>query len=142
MKVKELMQDFLEVDADMNVSRLARWLEEKHTSSALVTRNGKVVGVVTERDIVKKIVAAGKDPNASTVGQIMNAPVITIRADADILEATDMMDRKIIRRLAVVDDAGKIIGKITARNVSRSYKYILGSGIASNSDNYSRPSFD
>jgi CBS domain-containing protein len=138
MKVRELMQDFLEVSADTNVCRLAKKLEKKHTSSALVKQDGKIMGIVTERDIVNKIVAKCKDPNVSTAAEIMNTPVITISADADILDATDLMDRKIIRRLAVVDSNGTIIGKITARSVAKNYRYLLGRGLASKQEDYVR----
>jgi CBS domain-containing protein len=138
MKVRELMQDFLEVSAETNVCRLAKKLEEKHTSSALVKRDGKVIGIVTERDIVNKIVANCQDPNVSTAADIMNTPVITISADADILDATNLMDRKIIRRLAVVDGTGRIIGKITARNVTKNYRYLLGRSLASKQEEYVR----
>ncbi|MFH1182023.1 MAG: CBS domain-containing protein [Candidatus Woesearchaeota archaeon] len=138
MKVRDLMQDFLEVDADTSVCRLAKKMEEKHTSSALVTRNGTIVGIVTEKDIVKKVVANCKDSLAINVFEIMNSPVITISADADILEATDLMDRKVIRRLAVVDSSGKIIGKITARNVARNYRYLLGRKLTASQVQYTR----
>jgi CBS domain-containing protein len=138
MKVRELMQDFLEVGADLSVCGFAKRLEEKHTSSALVVQAGKNIGIATERDVVKKVVAACKDAQATTVKEIMTSPIITISADADVMEASEIMDRKIIRRLAVVDSTGKIIGKITARNIAKNYRYLLGRNFASKQEQYVR----
>ena len=125
MRVKDVMKEWVKVSHETTVTELAKTLEKHATGSALVVEGGSPLGVVTERDILRKVVAAGKDPAYVTVKRIMNSPVITIDAGEDVSKASEIMDKKMVRRLAVVSD-GKIIGKITTNIVSKNIKYIIG----------------
>lgn len=125
MRVKDVMKEWVKVSPETTVTELAKTLEKHATGSALVLKNGTPLGVVTERDILRKVVAAGKDPAYVTVKRIMNSPVITIDAGEDVSKASEIMDKKMVRRLAVVSD-GKIIGKITTNIVSKNIRYIIG----------------
>jgi len=126
MKVKELLKDFLELNFSTTVAEAAKMMEAKSTGSAMVKRENQIIGIITERDILKRIVAGGRDPNTTTIENIMSSPVITISEEASITEASELMDKNRIRRLAVVDNTGKIIGKITANIISRNFKYMIG----------------
>jgi signal-transduction protein with cAMP-binding, CBS, and nucleotidyltransferase domain len=140
MKVREIMHNFLELDYATSVTDAAQKMEEVHTGSALIKKKEKIVGIFTERDIMKKIVAKGKDIRRTMIGEIMSSPIITIDIDADVVEATELMNMRKIRRLAVVQE-GKIVGKITANTISRNFKYLLGKGIYSREQfpQYERP---
>ncbi len=129
MKVKDLMKEWVTVKPDTKVSELAKILDQHLTGSALVVDGNVPVGVVTERDILRKIVTNGKSPREIEVRRIMSSPVITIDAREDLTTASDLMDNKRIRRLAVVDN-GKVIGKITANIISRNFRYLWGRHIA------------
>jgi len=125
LRVKDVIKEWVRVSPETTITELAKILEKHATGSALVVGNGTPMGVVTERDILRKIVAAGKDPSYVTVKRIMSSPVISIDAGEDISKASEIMDRDRVRRLAVISD-GKIIGKITTNIVSKNIRYIIG----------------
>jgi CBS domain-containing protein len=76
------------------------------------------VGILTERDLMKKVVLEERDPKNTKVGEVMSRPLITIRSDASFGEATQLMQERKIRRLLVEED-GKIVGIITQRDLER-----------------------
>jgi len=124
MRVKEIMHGVTKIPFWSTVSEAARIMDEKSIGSVLIEENRRVIGIVTERDILRKIVAKGKNPDKVKVKDIMNDPIITIDANEDILEASKIMDEKRIRRLIVVEN-GQIVGKITANSISRNLKYMV-----------------
>lgn len=125
MKVKELLSKFYSVPYDFTVMECAKFMNEKRTASVLVKKENDFVGVITERDILRKIVAKGLDASKTFVHEIMSSPIITISQDAPIEEATAIMEEKDIRRVAVVDGNGKIIGKITSKRIAKNFSNIL-----------------
>ena len=124
MRVKEIMHHVVKISFWSSVSEAARLMDERSIGSVLIEENGRVIGIMTERDILRKIVAKGKNPDRVKVKEIMNDPVITIDANEDIFEASKIMDEKKIRRLVVVEN-GQIVGKITANSISRNLKYMI-----------------
>jgi len=125
MKVKELLSKFYSVPYDFSVMDAAKFMQEKRTASLLIEKDNNYIGVITERDILRKIVAKGLDASKTFVHQIMSSPIITISQDAPIEEATAIMEEKDIRRVAVVDEKGKIIGKITSKRIAKNFSNIL-----------------
>lgn len=76
----------------------------------VVDADNKPVGAVTDRDIATRIVACGKDGNSACAGDAMTSPVKTISTATSLYDATCMMEAEKIRRVIVVDDAGKLAG--------------------------------
>ena len=72
----------------------------------VIDTKDQIVGVVTDRDIVCRVVAEGKNPGAYTAETCMSGPVVTVRTDASIDEVVATMERHQIRRVPVVDEAG------------------------------------
>ncbi len=128
MKTKEIMKPVIKTSADSTVSNAAKIMDIKNIGSLPVEENGKLIGIITERDILRKIVAKGRNPEETPVRDIMSSPLITIGPEEDIEEANNVMIKHKIRRLAV-ESNGKIIGIITMRDVSNSLKYLLGKRI-------------
>ena len=124
MRVKEIMHHVMKIPFWSSISEAARMMDEKSIGSVLIEENGRVIGIMTERDILRKIVAKGKNPDKVKVKDIMNYPIETIDANEDIVDASKIMDEKRIRRLVVVEN-GKIVGKITANSISRNLKYMM-----------------
>jgi CBS domain-containing protein len=79
----------------------------------LVDGRGEPLGVVTDRDITVKVVAQGNDPSAVRLGTLVRRKQTVIREDAGILDATKLLSRRGVRRLPVVNRAGKLIGIIS-----------------------------
>jgi len=76
------------------------------------------IGVVTDRDIAVRIVAEGRDGNSCKAADIMSAPVVTVRADSSLADCCDTMERHQIRRVPVVDSAGRMCGIVSLADVA------------------------
>jgi CBS domain-containing protein len=83
----------------------------------VVDASGKLTGILTDRDIAIRAVAAGKDPKTTTVGDVMTPSVATISPSASVQEAVDLMHRHNIRRLPVVEGE-KAIGVVSLGDLS------------------------
>lgn len=125
MEVREVMHACTIVDGEQTVSEAAKVMEEHLASSVLVRENGLVRGIVTERDILRKLVAKNQNPDTTTVADIMSSPLLTIEDSASLYEASEVMDRNDIRRLVVVNE-GNIVGIVNTTTVSKNLRYLIG----------------
>jgi CBS domain-containing protein len=78
----------------------------------------QIIGVVTDRDIVCRVVAAGKNPMAYTAETCMSGPVVTVSADAPIEDVVATMEKHQIRRVPVVDERESCVGIISQADIS------------------------
>lgn len=83
-------------------------------------RNARPVGVVTDRDIAVRIVAEGRDISSARASDAMTSPVTTVREDASVDDVCTVMEREQIRRVVVVDSAGKVSGIVAQADIARS----------------------
>ena len=123
MLVNDIMHNATKLPSDTTVSEAAAMMEQKSIGSVLVEKNNKIIGIMTERDILKKIVAKGENSDVLRVKDIMSYPIITIDANESVVKASKKMDQHRIRRLVVTKN-GQIVGKVTANSISRSIKYL------------------
>jgi CBS domain-containing protein len=79
----------------------------------VVDDNNNLVGIITDRDIAVRAVAAGADPNNTMVGDFMTPSPVTVNPDTNVEDAADMMADVQVRRLPVVDDDGSLIGIVS-----------------------------
>lgn len=86
----------------------------------VVDADNRLIGVVTDRDIVCRAVAKGKNPSAMTAGDIMTEPVVCVTKDTQLPEIVAVMEEHQIRRVPVVDDEGRVIGIIAQADVAMS----------------------
>ncbi len=116
--VKEVMTTVVcTVRKNDSVHNLAKKLVEHGVGSAVVIENGTPVGIVTEKDMISKIVARNKVPSKVTVEEIMSQPVITINPNTSLREAARIMMKRGIRRLPVVNNSGELVGIITDNDI-------------------------
>ena len=92
--------------------------DQSYKGYAVVLKRGKPVGIVTERDLVNKVVAKNLDPAAISVNQIMSTPLITIDLEDDLLKASKVMQKHGIRKLVVEQD-DILYGILTATNIAQ-----------------------
>ena len=114
MKVKDLMTPkVIDIDREESVAVAARSLAH-YNVGVLPVRNeaGQLCGVVTDRDIVTRCLAAGRTPENTKVGQIMTAQVHSVQPDIDTSVAAHIMGKQQVRRLPVVEN-GKLCGMIS-----------------------------
>lgn len=115
-EVKHIMsQDVITIAPEASMAEAAAIMGEKHIGSLIATKYETPVGIVTERDLLSKVLALGKDPVEEKVEATMSYPLITIGPTAKIKEAAQMMIQK-KGRLAVFD-RGKLVGVITASDL-------------------------
>ena len=117
--VREIMTTkVITITEDKNMGEAAKMMGEKHIGSLIVVADSKPKGIVTERDLLSGILALGRDPAKTNVGEAMSWPLVTIPPDAPIKEAAQiMMKRK--GRLAVMEKE-KLIGIVSASDFIRS----------------------
>jgi len=135
MKVKDIMHSATRISASTTISKAAEIMDKKSIGSVLVEEYGNVIGIMTERDIMRKIVAKGKNPDYARAKEVMSRTMITIEANDDVLEASRIMGQSKTGWLIVVDK-GEIIGKVTAESISSSLKYALVSHPSRSQDDY------
>ena len=100
------------VDVEDTVQEAAEVMKKNDISAVIVTKKGDGVGIITERDIICKIVAENKNPKGMKVGKVMTSPLITVEPATSIDDAARIMRDRDIRRL-VVSDKNRIIGVIS-----------------------------
>jgi len=105
----------LTVAQNDTVVQAARAMTERRVGAATVLDGTQVIGVVTERDVLQKIVAAGGDPENIRVRDIMSSPARTIGANTTVAAAAAIMRKHHIRHLVVLDEHGALVGMIALR---------------------------
>jgi len=119
VNVKELMtRDPATLDPDSTCTEAATLMKDKDCGSLPVVKDGKLVGIVTDRDIVLRAVAARKDPAKIAVSQIMTAAPATVGPETTAADASKLMSAKQVRRLPVVDN-GRLVGATRGTTVPR-----------------------
>lgn len=120
VKVKEIMdKNVVTIDSSSSVSQAIEKMIQAKVWSLIVVRQDLPVGVVTDRDILRRCAAMGHYPDKVKVEEIMSSPIITIEPDATAGEAMRTLTNKDVRRLYVVE-GGKIIGRVTQTGLFRS----------------------
>jgi CBS domain-containing protein len=112
-----LEKDFLSMPGDTSLLQAAQQMKTSRHGFVIVSDSeGKPVGIVTEWDVISKVVAEGKDPMNVKLEELMTRNLITVDPNVGIDELSEFMTKKGIRRVLVVDD-GTVLGIITSRTV-------------------------
>lgn len=117
MKVSDLPPgDLLSVDPETTIAEVARQMRKDDSDCVAVMSDGRLVGIITERDLVRAI-AEGVDPQQAKANVVMTADPATVEADEDVATVAVKMMRLGVRHLPVVNKAGKPVGLVSARNL-------------------------
>jgi CBS domain-containing protein len=117
--VKEAMKTNLAViNPNFSVIEAAKVMKKRNIGNVIVVEGDQPVGILTESDILKKVVAEGKNPEKTMVKDVMSTPIIVVDAYITLEEAMNTMGKCNVRRLPVIED-NKLIGIITQREISR-----------------------
>ncbi len=109
-------EKFITVERDTNAQTAARIMRDRGIGSLFVTNGKEIVGILTDTDMVRRVVAAGVDTLTTTAGEIMSAPIVTIEENKEVLDANDLMAQSHLRHLGVTRD-GKLVGMISVRDL-------------------------
>lgn len=118
MAVKHLIRKPpLTLGPEETVAQAARTMVLHGVGAATIVEASAVVGVVTERDILQKVVAAGIDPSTTQVRTIMSSPAFSVPETISVSAAGELMRKHHIRHLVVLDEEGKQVGMLALRNL-------------------------
>jgi CBS domain-containing protein len=107
---------FITVDRDTNVRMAGQIMRDRNIGSLFVANGKEIIGIVTDTDMVRRVVATGADMLKTTVEQIMSAPIISIEENKTLLDANDLMAQSHLRHLGVTKN-GELVGMISVRDL-------------------------
>jgi len=114
--VGSIARPIITIDEEASVTDASKMMVSNSRGSVVVTRKGSPVGILTERDVMTKVVAKSIDPTSIKAKQVMTSSPIAVEKDRSLREAIDLMNRKGLRRM-LVSENGKIVGIFTLRDV-------------------------
>jgi len=118
MSLKPLMSKIItSLPARATALDAAKFMTDMNVGSVIVVEGNKPVGIVTDRDIMTKVIIEGKNPEKVTIKVIMTSPVITVSVEKSIFDVTKLMKKYKVRRFPVVDAEGKIVGVVTLSDI-------------------------
>jgi CBS domain-containing protein len=122
LQVRQLLtrkgREVWSIDADEPVLAAIQQMADRHVGALPVTRNGELVGVVSERDYARKVILLGRSSAETPVWQIMSSPVVTVTPDDRVRQCMQLMTERRIRHLPVVED-GRMVGMISIGDLVR-----------------------
>ncbi len=123
--VKDVMnKDVITVEFRETVKNAAEKMAKKNIGCLVITKDKKPYGMLTERDLLKKVLAVQKNNEEVKVEDVMHVPLTTVNQDISIIKACELLQQKSFRRLPVTKD-GKLIGIVTETDLTRALRNIL-----------------
>ncbi len=119
LKVEDIMvKEVITVDERSTVKEAADIMNRFEIGCLIVTKEGKAMGILTERDLLKRVVSQGRSPKKTRVQTVMSKPLIVVEPDMDLEEAAKLMFKLKIKKLPVVDE-GQLLGLVTLTDLAR-----------------------
>jgi CBS domain-containing protein len=118
-RIREVMTPSPEtVEPGEPATEAAKLMKKADAGMIPVVEQGQLFGTVTDRDIVLRVIAEGKNPASTTVGEIASVEIVTVAPEQDLDEALKLMAKHQVRRLPVVE-SGRLIGVLAQADVAR-----------------------
>ena len=129
LKVKDVMvKEVVTIESDQTVLNAVNSMNENKIGCLVVLENDRVVGIVTERDLLERVIAVPADPVKTFVEQVMSKPVVTVEPETILEEAVELMFEHRIKKLPVVErintDA-KLVGLVTLTDIARIHPALM-----------------
>jgi CBS domain-containing protein len=123
LQIKDVMvTNLITIDAAASVKKAAELMEKHDIGCLIVVSYGNPIGIITERDMLKRVLLQERAISKTKVGNIMSAPLLTAYPQTDIREAVRLMNERRIKKLPVIEE-GKLIGLVSLTDVMRSLAY-------------------
>ena len=103
---------------DTPLSQVAELMETQDIGAIPILDGDRLVGMITDRDIVVRAIAKGKDPRGMATREISSSELVTVGPDHDLSEALHLMAQHQVRRLSVVDDANRLVGVVSQADIA------------------------
>jgi len=125
LKVEDVMvKEVITIDERSTVKEAAEVMNKFEIGCLIAVRKGKAMGIVTERDLLKRVVAEAKDATKTEVKDIMSSPVVVVEPSTDLEEAVKLMFQMKIKKLPVVDGK-RLVGLISLTDIARFQPQVL-----------------
>jgi CBS domain-containing protein len=119
LKVEDVMvEDVVTVEEDVTVKRAVVLMNRYEIGCLIVTKRGKPIGIVTERDMLTRVLAEARNPENTRVIDIMSRPLIVAEPQMELEEAARLMFKMKVKKLPVVDK-GQLVGLVTLTDIAR-----------------------
>ncbi len=112
-----MKEDVITIEHSAAVTEAARKMAEKEIGCVIVTNQGRPIGILTERDIVR-LVSLNKSPMSSSVSEVMSSPLISLSPDDSIWELAEEMKIRKIHKMPIVHE-NKVVGIVTTSDITR-----------------------
>lgn len=114
-----MVRDVVTIDENALVEKAAETMNKFEIGSIIAVKRKKATGIVTERDLLKRIVAEGRSTKKTKVKEIMSKPLLSITPDTDVEEAARLMFEKKIKKLVVMEN-NRLVGIVSLTDIARS----------------------
>ena len=111
-------QGVISTSATATVRQATRLMNDHGIGSLLVTTGHRLVGIFTERDVLRRVVAEGRSPDSTTVAEVMTCDVVCCPPEASVEDAADIMRRRRVRHVPVVDHDDSIVGLVSIGDIN------------------------
>jgi CBS domain-containing protein len=119
MSIKEVMTSQVKAcEPDTTVVEAAKVMAKEDVGPVPIVEGGRLTGIVTDRDIVVRVVAEGRDPNSTTVGEIASRDLVTVSPDDDLDAALQQLAQNQVRRIPVVE-GDRLVGIVAQADIAR-----------------------
>jgi CBS domain-containing protein len=113
-----MVKEIVTLDKDVSVHDAARMMNEHRIGCLVALDNGEIVGILTERDLLERVLEACRNPKETKVSEIMTRNVIVGDPDMQLAEATRLMFENKVKKLPIVED-NRLVGLITLTDIAR-----------------------
>jgi CBS domain-containing protein len=119
LKVADVMvREVITIDENSTVREAAEVMNKFEIGCLIAVRKGKAVGIITERDLLKRVVAEAKDVNKTRVKDVMSSPLVVVEPEMDLEEAVKLMFQMKIKKLPVVEEK-RLVGLVSLTDIAR-----------------------
>jgi len=120
LKIEDVMvEDVISVPEKATVKEAAKLMHQHEIGCLIVVKNGKPVGIVTETDMVKRVILKPLHPEKTEVRKIMSGPLVVVNPQMSLEEASKIMRKQKIKKLPVIEK-GRLVGLVTTTDIVRS----------------------
>jgi len=113
-----MVDEVITTDKDATVKDAVELMNKYEIGCLVVLENGKPVGIITERDLLKRVLAKSKDPSNTKVMEIMSKPLLSVTPNVEIEDAAKLMIQNKIKKLPIIEK-GKLLGLVTLTDILR-----------------------